>query len=60
MLDAILDNLELRGDSALADLALPPGHLEETLSLIWYRAIYAADPDPRSLPGPHPLLARKP
>jgi hypothetical protein len=47
MLDAVLDDLELRGDPELSAFRDPPERIEETLSLLWYRAVHAADPPRR-------------
>jgi len=57
MVDGVLQSLLARDDSHLSEAVQSPDQLAETLSVLWYRAVYGEDPDPEHLERSHPVLA---
>jgi AcrR family transcriptional regulator len=57
MVDGVLQSLLARDDSHLREVVQSPEQLAETLSVLWYRAVYGENPDPERLAGVSPVVA---
>jgi len=56
MVDGVLLGLLTRHDTRLAEVVQSPEQLAETLSVLWYRAVYGEDPDSAQLESGRKVL----
>jgi AcrR family transcriptional regulator len=56
MVDGVLNSFVARDDTCLQKVVHSPEQLGETLSVLWYRAVYGEDPDPGRLQNARPIL----
>jgi AcrR family transcriptional regulator len=56
MVDGVLNSYIVRDDSRLQEVVHSPEQLGETLSVLWYRAVYGEDPNAEQLESARPIL----
>jgi len=56
MVDGVLNSFVARDDARLQEVVQSPEQLGETLSVLWYRAVYGEDPDPGRLDSAKTIL----
>lgn len=56
MVDGVLLSFLTRADSRLEEAVRSPEQLAETLSVLWYRAVYGENPDPEQLADGRKIL----